>query len=453
MSVTGEPSFDVGAAIDGNPVGALQKVVIGLCTCLVLLDGFDAQAIGYVAPAIIRSWHLAPSQMGPVFSAGLIGLMVGALAIAPLADRFGRRPIILASTLLFGLFTLVTVAASSIRTLLILRFLTGLGLGGCMPNLISLTSEYSPRRHRALLVMLMFTGFTLGSLFAGLVSARLISRYGWQAVFAVGGCLPLIAVPLVLAILPESIRFLVLRGRNWKVIADIVRKIDFSASISDQRSFRIASQDAVPLAVGRLFSNGRAWTTCLLWIIFFMSLLDIYLLVNWLPTAITSGGASMETAIFVGTMLQFGGLIGPLPLGWLLDRAGPRPPMVLAYLLAASCIACVGIFASTSIPLTMLVVFGAGFGVLGGQTAANAVAAASYPTQIRSTGVGWALGMGRVGSIIGPALAGVLIARHVSLQNIFLLSAIPSLLAAIAALGLGPHRISFSSDAEEVYNV
>jgi MFS transporter, AAHS family, 4-hydroxybenzoate transporter len=434
-SMTDHP-FDVTAAIDESSLSSLQKLIIGICTGLVFLDGFDAQAIGYVAPALIGAWHVPPSRLGPVFSAGLAGLMLGALFIAPRADRFGRRPIILLSTMLFGAFTLATALASSIQSLLLLRFMTGLGLGGCMPNLISLTSEYSPRRHRALLVMLMFTGFTAGSLIAGLASARLISRYGWPAVFLVGGSLPLLAVPLVWAILPESIRYLVLRGQNPRATTALLRRLGLVAALSEERSYRIAADESGATSVRLLFRNGRGVSTCLLWLIFFMSLLDIYLLVNWLPTAITTGGATMQTAIFVGTMLQVGGLVGPIPLGWLFDRTGPRLPMVLAYLLAALCIACIGIFATTSIPLTMLVVFGAGFGVLGGQTAANAVAAANYPTQIRSTGVGWALGIGRVGSIIGPAVAGILIGRHVSLQSIFLLSAVPALLAAVAALGL-----------------
>jgi MFS transporter, AAHS family, 4-hydroxybenzoate transporter len=431
-----EQTLDVVDIIDKSPLGSLQKVVIGLCACLVFLDGFDAQAIGYVAPALIQAWHIPRGQMGPVFSAGLIGLMLGAVLIAPLADRFGRRPVILASTFSFGVFTLLTAAAPSIGVLWLLRFLTGLGLGGCMPNTIALTSEYAPERRRALLVMLMFTGFTLGSLCAGLVSAQLISRYGWQAVFIAGGVLPVLVVLPLLFALPESIRFLVTKGGPREQIARLVRGIDSSIPVDESYSFHARAEATGRVSAALLFAAGRGRNTLLLWTIFFMSLLDIYLLVNWLPTAINAGGASMESAILVGAMLQVGGLVGPLPLGWLLDRSGARVAMVPAYLLAAACIACVGIFATTSLPLTMLVVFGAGFGVLGGQTAANAVAASIYPTSVRATGVGWALGLGRVGSIVGPALAGVLISRNVSLQNVFLLSAIPALGAALASAGL-----------------
>jgi AAHS family 4-hydroxybenzoate transporter-like MFS transporter len=433
-------SQDVAAIIDKSPLSGLQGAVIGLCACLVFLDGFDAQAIGYVAPVLIKAWHVPPGQMGPVFSAGLVGLMIGALAIAPLADRFGRRPVILLSTFAFGFFSLVTVGASSVTALLLLRFLTGIGLGGCMPNTISLTSEYAPHRRRSILVMLMFMGFTLGSLSAGLVSSQLISRYGWQAVFVVGGLLPLLAVPLVYFALPESICFLVSNHSNPKTISRLLNKIDRSIPVHESRTYLIEEQASGRVSVGLLFREGRARRTILLWIIFFMSLLDVYMLVNWLPTAMSTTGATMKTAIIIGTMLQVGGLFGALPLGWLLDRGGPRMAMMPAYLLAAVCIACVGIFAAESVSLTLLAVFGAGFGVIGGQTAANAVAASVYPTEVRSTGVGWALGIGRVGSIIGPAFAGVLITRHVAIHDIFFLAAIPALCAALAALGLSLDR-------------
>jgi AAHS family 4-hydroxybenzoate transporter-like MFS transporter len=443
IDLTGEHALttqqlEVVQVVDSCPVSPLQKLVVGLCACIAFLDGFDAQAIGYVAPAIIKAWQVPRGQMGPVFSAGLIGLMLGALLIAPLADRFGRRPVILISTLVFGLFSLFTATAASLHELWALRFLTGIGLGGCMPNIIALTSEYSPQRRRSLMVMVMFAGFTLGSLFAGLISAKLIVQHGWQSVFVVGGVLPLLALPIIYFQLPESIGFLALRPGNWPKATKLLGKIDASISAQDARTFVVSSQPVVRASVAALFRDTHTRNTLLLWVIFFMSLLDIYLLVSWLPTAMNSGGASVQTAIFVGIMLQFGGLFGPLPLGWLLDRSGARLTMSLAYFLAALCIACIGVFAGFSIPLTLLAVFGAGFGVIGGQTAANAVAAMTYPTAIRSTGVGWALGVGRIGSIVGPVLAGILIGQNISIANLFLLSAVPALLAAAAVLALAP---------------
>jgi len=433
-------TVDIAALVDERGMTPYQWVIIALSAAVVFLDGYDAQSIGFVAPSLIKAWGLAPAQLGPVFSAGLVGLMLGALFLAPLADKIGRRPLIIISTVIFGIFTLLTAAAQDLNQLLILRFLTGVGLGGCMPNAIAITAEYAPRRSRSLLVMLMFSGFTLGSLVGGLVSAQLIPTMGWQSVFVVGGVLPIALTPLMLWILPESLRFMVIAKVAPKRIARVVRNLDASIETTDATEYLVAEGSKQKMSVRQLLTDGRARKTILLWVIFFMSLLDVYLLVNWLPTAMNAAGAPVRTAILVGVVLQFGGLIGPAPLGYLLDRFGARATMAPAYILASVAIAMIGVFATTSIPLTMLVVFMAGFGVIGGQTAANAVAADSYPTEIRSTGVGWALGIGRIGSIVGPALAGVLLSMHVSTRNIFFLSAIPALIAAAAAFGLGSKK-------------
>ncbi|HTI67078.1 MAG TPA: MFS transporter [Caulobacteraceae bacterium] len=430
-------TLEISTVIDEGKVGSYQKLIIALCAAVVFLDGFDAQAIGYVAPALIGAHVLTPPQLGPLFSVGLVGLMLGALFVAPLADRIGRRPVILVSTLLFGLFSLATAWATNADQFMVLRFLTGLGLGGCMPNAIALTSEYAPTRSRSLLVMIMFNGFTLGSLIGGLVSAQMVPTYGWPWVFLVGGALPLLLLPVLFFTLPESLRFLVLAKGPPEKIARLVRRLDPGVDADAGTQYVVAETSKARMSVRRLLSDGRAKRTLLLWIVFFMSLLDVYMLVNWLPTMMRTVGAPIRTAILIGVALQLGGLLGAPPLGYILDRVGARRTMGPAYMLAAVSIALIGVFASTSIPLTMLVVFMAGFGVIGGQTAANAVAATSYPTEIRSTGVGWALGVGRVGSIVGPLLAGVLTTMHVAPRDIFFLTAVPALVAAVACFGLG----------------
>jgi AAHS family 4-hydroxybenzoate transporter-like MFS transporter len=433
-------TIDVSALIDRPRVSAYQWLIIALCAAIVFLDGFDAQAIGYVAPALIRDWSLSRPQLGPVVSLGLVGLMLGALFVAPLADRLGRRPLIIASTLMFGVFTLATAWAQNLEHLYILRFLTGLGLGGCMPNAIALTSEYSPDKRRALLVMIMFNGFTLGSLSGGLISAELVPTLGWRAVFVVGGLLPLVLVPAFYFVVPESLRFLVGAKAAPERIARTVRRLDPQAPSGAGVEYVVTEAHARRMSVRQLLSEGRARRTILLWVIFFMSLLDVYMLVSWLPTMMDAVGAPARTAILVGVILQLGGFVGSIPLGFLLDRFGARAVMFPTYLVAAVAVALIGIFATQSLTLTMLVVFMAGFGVIGGQTAANAVAADSYPTEIRSTGVGWALGVGRVGSIVGPLLASWLLLLHVTPRDIFFLSAIPAAIAALAILGLGKGR-------------
>jgi AAHS family 4-hydroxybenzoate transporter-like MFS transporter len=421
-------------------LGRFEMVVIAACAAAIFFDGFDAQAIGYVGPSLIKSFGIAPAALGPVFSGGLVGIMLGALFIAPLADRVGRRPVILGSILLFAAFTLATAWADSPTTLLWLRVLTGLGLGGCMPNAIALTTEYSPVRLQGFLVTLMFNGFTLGSLLGGVLAHQLIPRFGWRAVFVAGGSLPLLLVPLLFFVLPESLRFLALSGRN-RVAVDAALRRAGSAETAEALRARLAAQEGqVRRSIGELFTLGRARPTAVLWTVFFMSLLDVYLLVSWLPTALNQAGVPAQSAIILGSLLQVGALLGTLLCGAGLDRFGGNAVLVPAYVLGALSIAAIGVFSSGSLVLTTLAVIMAGAGIIGGQTAANALAAATYPTQIRSTGVGWALGIGRIGSIIGPLVAAGLLMVHVSVRGIFLVSAVPALVAAGAIAIFGPWR-------------
>ena len=419
------------------PRRAAAAPVLWICGLIGAVEGFDAQAVGYIAPTLMSDWHLPPGALAPVFSVGLFGLMLGALFIAPLADRVGRRPVLLASLVVFGVSTLATAMAPHLAALMVLRFLTGIGLGGAMPNAVALTAEYMPRRRRAFLVMLMFNGFNIGSMVGGIVSAQFVATLGWQAVFVVGGVLPLLLAPVVFFRLPESIAFLALSDAPRPHILGLLRRIDPHVDVEEGAPLReVRSQLAPKIAVNELFGHGRAATTLLIWLIFFMSLLDIYLLVSWLPTSLNAGGATVRMAIVAGTVLQLGSVLGCLPIGLAVDRFGAPPVMSCAYLVGALCIACIGVF-NSNIALTLVAAFGAGFGLIGGQAAANALAATSYPTQLRSTGVGWALGIGRVGSIVGPLLGGALMTARMPLPKLFAIAAVPAAVAAVALVVLG----------------
>src|SRR5437660_5713818 len=219
----GASPVDVASFIDQQPVGGFQIKLLLTCAAVLFLDGFDTQAIGYVAPALAREWGLSKAALGPVFSAGLFGLMIGALVFGPLADRIGRKTIIIASTLAFGIGALVTAAVQDVTTLLIIRFLTGLGLGGAMPNVIAMTSEYNPQRRRATMVMIMFCGFSIGAALGGMLAADLIPRFGWRSVFLVGGIAPLIMVPILVWRLPESVRFAAAAGQAPERVAGLLK--------------------------------------------------------------------------------------------------------------------------------------------------------------------------------------------------------------------------------------
>jgi AAHS family 4-hydroxybenzoate transporter-like MFS transporter len=426
---------DVVEFIDAQPVGGFQLRLLLICAAVLFLDGFDTQAIGYVAPSLAKEWGLTKAALGPVFSAGLFGLMIGALLFGPLADRIGRKKIIIFSTLAFGVGTLITAFVQDVNALLAIRFLTGLGLGGAMPNAIAMTSEFNPRRRRATMVMIMFCGFSVGAALGGVLAAALIPHFGWRSVFVVGGVVPLLLVPILALRLPESVRFLVLTGRAPQRVAELLGLIGPNAGFTAATRFVVHEPVLAGIPVLHLFSSGRTFATLLLWVVFFMSLLDIYFLANWLPTVLNDLGASISAAALIGSMLQIGGIVGSFALGSIIDRFSFRA-LALVYFVAVFAVAAIGQVGHSAILVT-LAIFVAGFCVVGGQIAANALAAGYYPTAVRATGVGWALGIGRAGSIVGPLVGGILLTMKWSPAEVFMAAAGAALCAALAAFFLG----------------
>jgi AAHS family 4-hydroxybenzoate transporter-like MFS transporter len=427
-------SLDVAEFIDAQPVGGFQLRLLLTCAAVLFLDGFDTTAIGYVAPSLAAEWHLTKGALGPVFSAGLFGLMIGALLFGPLADRIGRRKIIIFSTLAFSIGTLATAFVQDVNTLLAIRFLTGLGLGGAMPNAIALTSEFSPHRRRATMVMVMFCGFSVGAALGGFLAAGLIPHFGWRSVFVVGGAAPLLLVPVLALKLPESVRFLALTGRANARVAQLLAFINPKAEFAPATRFIVHEPELVGIPVLHLFKAGRTLATLLLWVVFFMSLLDLYFMSNWLPTVLNDLGASVSEAAAIGSMLQVGGVVGTFALGNIIDRFSFRA-LALLYFVAVFAIGAIGQLGHSAAFVTTAI-FVAGFCVVGGQIAANALAAGFYPTSIRASGVGWALGIGRVGSIVGPLVGGALMTLKWSTGAVFMAAAAAAMCAALAAFSL-----------------
>ena len=427
-------SIDVAQFIDQQPVSRFQVRLLLTCAAVLFIDGFDTQAIGYVAPALAKEWGLSKGALGPVFSAGLVGLMIGALVFGPLADRIGRKKIIIFSTLAFGLGTLATALVQDVGMLLAVRFLTGLGLGGAMPNAIAMTSEFSPHRRRATMVMIMFCGFSVGAALGGFLAAALIPQFGWRSVFVVGGIAPLLLAPILVLRLPESVRFLALTGRAHDRVAEMLGFINPNAMFTPATRFVVHEPGLAGIPVLHLFKAGRALTTLLLWVVFFMSLLDLYFLSNWLPTVLNDLGASVSEAVAIGSMLQVGGVVGTLLLGSVIDRFSFRA-LALVYFMAVFAVGAIGQLSHSVVFVTMAI-FVAGFCIVGGQIAANALAATFYPTAMRATGVGWALGIGRVGSIVGPLVGGALLTLKWSPASVFGTAATAALCAALAAFCL-----------------
>jgi AAHS family 4-hydroxybenzoate transporter-like MFS transporter len=437
MSREQQAEIDVTAVIDRVPLSRLQITTIVLCGIVAVLDGFDTQAIAFVAPVIAREWGIETSAFGPVFGAGLLGLTLGALVCGPAGDRLGRKSMILIATLVFGLFALTTPFANSLSTLMVYRFLTGVGLGGAMPNIIALTSEYSPQHKRATLVTVMFCGFPLGAVLGGLISARLISAFGWPAVFYLGGIMPLVVLPVLWLALPESIRLLVARGGDTGKLSPLMTRLDPAGRYDQSSQFVLREDKSASSSIGELFRGGRAYGTCLLWIVFFSNLLMLYFLINWLPSVLQQAGMPIERAIIATVVLNAGGIVGGLALGRVVDRRGPFAVLTGAYAAAALFVAAIGMGGLGMIAALMSTIFVAGFFVIGSQFCMNALAAGFYPTAVRSTGVGWALGIGRIGSIVGPVVGGIVISLGWSTEQLFVAAAVPAVVAAVAVFLIG----------------
>jgi MFS transporter, AAHS family, 4-hydroxybenzoate transporter len=434
--MTEDTVVDVSQLIDEHPISRFQIGVATLCGLAVFMDGFDTQMVGYVLPAIAKSMQIAPSALWPVIVSGLVGLMAGALLFGIVADRVGRKWVIIACLVIFGIFMLLTPTASSVQGLMAWRFLTGLGLGGAMPNAIALTAEYSPQRHRATVVMMMFFGFSLGAAVAGFATAGLVQHFGWPAVFYTGAVLPIVFAPLLAAYLPESIRVLALRGNAGERIARLLARIDPSHALRSATRFVIREEKADGMPVAHLFREQRATSTVLLWTMFFMNLLCLFFLASWLPTVITGKGLSLEVAAIATALLQIGGCIGTLCYGPLIDRFGAFAVLSINYVAASIFIALIGI-SGTEVALNIATAFAAGFCIVGGQNAMNALASIIYPTYIRATGVGWALGIGRIGTIVGASVGGALLASGLPIPVVFTMVAVPALCTAAATVALG----------------
>lgn len=421
--------------VDNCRLGRFQLRVFALLGACLVLDGMDLQAMGFVAPALIREWDIPNAAMAPVFAAGLLGLFLGSLVFGMAADRIGRRPVLLGATLVFSVFTLLTAHAGSMTALLLVRFVAGLGLGAIMPNATALVGEYTPGRQRIAMMMIVTNGFLVGAVLGGFLSAWLIPAHGWRSVLHVGGILPLaLLVPMSLW-LPESLQFLVVRGRSPARIARWVRRIDETTPAGGEVRYVVREERRRGVPLLRLFREGRAAVTVLLWVVNFFNVLAVYFVASWLPTLVRDAGYSTSTAVLVGAAAQTGGAVGTVALGLLQQRVGIVPVLTATFALAASSLALIG---HPALPLAGLVAisFLAGWGLYGGPPGLNALAATYYPTDLRATGIGAGLGIGRFGGILGPLLAGALMQRHWSTHALFVAAAVPALIACAVTLSL-----------------
>ena len=423
--------LDLESIIDSLQLTRFQIVIVALCMMVAMVDGFDTQAIALAAPEIAASWGVTPSSLGLVFGAGLLGSLLGAMLFGSAGDRFGRKPALLAAVLLFAAISLLTPLTSTAFALMLVRLITGLGLGGALPCLISITSEYAPKRLRATLVSVMFCGFPLGAVAGGLAAAHMIPAWGWPSLFYAGAAIPLLLLPLLAAVVPESARFLALRGKT----ATVQRLLERMRSPErwDGKLNRAPADARSP--VSRLLSGDRRDGTLLLWATLFLSLLLTYFLINWIPILARQSGIGIRAAVLAVSALNLGAVAGCLLIGRLVDRFGPTRPIAAGFGCGALSITLIGVWGSTDAALLGLA-FLSGVFSIGAQMCTVTLCASFYETELRATGVGWALGIGRIGAVVGPVLGGLLLASGVPVEGLFLMVGLMSVIAGSAMLAL-----------------
>ncbi len=428
--------IDLSGAIDDRPMSRFQQGVVALCFLVSFVDGYDLVAISYAAPAMRAAGLFESTQLGSIFSAALLGAMAGNFVCGPLGDTLGRRKVIIFSTLLFGVFTLVTAFATSFPVLLMIRFAAGFGLGVANISGYALSAEYASKKRGESIVMLVAAGYTIGAASGGFIAAVLIPAFGWPSVFYVGGASGLLLSLLLVLKLPESIRFLVARQARHGDVAALLRKMDPSRQISEGSDYFIQEDIRRGFAGRHLFSKGLAAATLLFWLMCFMNLMELFFVQQWLPTLANSSGIKLSSAVSAGAILQIGALCGALLYAWVL-HSYHRPFLLLAFgfVCGAASFVLLG-RAADSVPLFMLCVFATGLFVPGLQIALNGIIALHYPTYIRSTGLSWAIGVGRVGSVVGPVFAGLLLTWHWSPSQVLSAAALPALISTVAALAM-----------------
>jgi len=425
---------DVQSFIDGRQMSAYQISVVVICVAVLVLDGFDAVMIAYVAPALAGALHLVPKQLGPLFAAGLAGLTVGAFACGPAADRFGRKRVLIASVLIFGGFTLISATYSALSSLVTLRFIAGLGLGGAGPSAMALIAEMCPRERRSTQLAWLGCGIPLGGGIAGFVAAKLIPSFGWASMFVVGGVLPLLLLLAIMIRVPDSVRFLLLRQTGQEKVRKIMGKLAPEVDFQDA-TFTTKRETVSKALVIDLFRGGLAASTLLLWGAAFCTLMVVYFLTNWLPILLHASQHSLGETSLLLSLFLVGSPFGSLLVGFLMDRYSRYGCMVVSALIAAVCLIVIGNVVNNVVPAALVIMaVGASCGAC--VTGSSILASFMYPTAVRATGIGWTAGCGRLGSVFGTMSGTVFLATGVGLPSLLKLASIPCFLACVAFLSL-----------------
>lgn len=428
----------VKSIIDNQKMTYVQYATILICFLMNMLDGMDVLVISYTASAISTEWSISPQALGIVFSAALVGMTIGALLIAPQADKIGRKRLILICAMIMGVSIYATSFSQSVNQLMLLRFISGLGIGGMLASVSTLASEYAPNKSKDFWVSFVMSGYPIGAVVAGLIAAEVIPNYGWRAMFQTAGIATLITIPLILFFCSESLEYLV--KSNAKNSLEKVNGILSKMKIEPFETLPFVEQKMNSGSVVGLFNGQLKMQTILLWLAFFMAFAPLYFLVSWIPKLTTLAGMPETLGIYSGTVFNLGSFVGIIALGGISLLLGLRRSIFIFFALAA---ALMMLFGSFSGSVMVLVMFGLiGFAIQGGFVGLYPIAARIYPTEIRTTGVGWAIGAGRLGAVIGPVIAGYLVGAGLSITTNFIIFAIPCIIAGWAAISIKSDNVS-----------
>lgn len=426
------PSTEI---LNPSRISPMQWVILVLCMLASMIEGFDIVIIAYTAPAISQDWGVLSSELGVVFSAGVLGMTLGAMMLGGLADRYGRRIVVTGALLVAGLATSLVVYTSNVTELVIMRVIAGMALGALVATLPALTGEFSPGRHRTLIIATLIASANIGGFAGGLIVAELIASLGWKGIFLYTGLLTIAIAIVVWLLVPESLEFV--RRKNASNALDTVNRTlkyigQQPVAQLPALSTHMKSEKA---SVAALLVPARRSTTLLVWVAFFLSFLAVYFVSSWMPPVLTAAGLSTKEAIQATTALPMGAIIGNVLIGWLAGRWGLNRMMAGAFTLGAICMATLSFMHSILPTLPFIVIWGilclTGITLLGSFGNMYNVAMTVYPAHIRGTGIGWAAGLGRAGAVASPTLAGVMMAANLSMPTVFFLFAIPALLAAV----------------------
>lgn len=418
---------------NNHPFSRFQWVVFALCFSILLLDGFDTAAIGFIAPSLMVEWGIAKPDLAPVLISALIGIALGSFAAGPISSKLGRKLALIVAVFIFGVACAFSYFAGSLNELVVMRFITGLGLGAAMPNAVTMMSEFCPDKRRATITNAMFCGFPLGAALGGFLASWMIPQWGWRTVLGVGGIAPLLLLIPIALYLPESVRYLVAMNKGADKIRAILSKI--SASAQQASAFTLSEMSAanetsggLKLALSRRFAAG----TVMLWLTYFLGLVIFYSLINWMPVLLKDAGLTPKSAGLISALFPLGG-VGAIALGLLMDRFNANVVIAIGYLITAVLLVMIGQSVGQLVTLSAAV-FLCGIFMNAAQSSMPSLAVGFYPTKARVTGVAWMLGVGRFGAIVSPYFIAELTRRNFAFDEIFMVLAVVSVLAFLALI-------------------